>query len=147
MAVKPLTMKSVTLKFTDDGGTPVEFNCEVQSVVIDSAPGDEQRYATLCPDSNFVTSGTPTQTIALRGVQDWQATGLATFLYEALGKEVDFTFGPYGNAAPSEAEPHFTGTFLCNARPQIGGEAGTFAELDREYPIIGAVEMVTAATP
>ena len=46
----------------------------------------------------------------------WGATGTATVAY---------VYAPNGNATPSVAKPHFTGTATIGAKPPIGGDAGS----------------------
>lgn len=142
----PLAMRSISLKVGATGATPAqEVNCEVAEVVINDEAGDEERYDVLCPDASYVTNGPNAPTISIRGVQVWADPGLALFLWNSVGQVVDFVYAPFGNAAPSATEPHWVGSFSCNYRPQVGGEVGTFAEVDVEYPIVGSVELVTTA--
>ena len=145
---EPLAMRTISLKVAADPDTILadgqEINCEVAEVVLDDEAGDEQRYDVLCPDKSYVTTGPNTPTISIRGLQEWEL-GAAKFLWDSVGSEILFDYAPYGTAAPSAATPHFVGRFLNNRHPQVGGEVGTFAEIDLEYPIIGAVDMVTTA--
>jgi len=136
----PLAMKTISLKVGAAGIAPAqEVNCEVAEVVINDEAGDEERYDVLCPDVSYVTTGPNVPTIAIRGLQVWEDPGLANFLWDAVGTDVDFVYAPFGNPAPSATQPHFSGTFACTYRPQVGGEVGTFAEVDVEYPIVGSV--------
>jgi len=136
---EPLAMRSISLTFTPaGGGTPLEANCQVAEVVIDDEPGDEQRYDVLCPDTSYVMNGPNTPTISIRGLQVWGADGAAKLLWDAAPTgEVGFVYAPFGNAVATADEPHFSGTFLCNRKPQVGGEVGNFAEMDLEYPLVG----------
>jgi hypothetical protein len=144
---EPLAMKHISLKVIvgADAETGAEYNCELAEVVLEDEPGDEERYDVLCPDQSYVTYGPNAPTIQLRGVQKWDALGLATYLWNNVGSEIAFDYAPFGPAPASADAPHWTGVFLANRRPQVGGEVGTFAEIDLEFPIIGAVEMVTTA--
>jgi len=137
----PLAMKHISLTVGPDPGQ--EVNCEVAEVVLADEAGDEERYDVLCPDQSYVTNGPNVPTIAIRGLQVWEDPGLALFLWNNVGQIVDFVYAPYGNAVASATQPHFVGQFSCNYHPQVGGEVGTFAEVDVEYPIVGSVALVT----
>ena len=140
-----LAMKAISLTFTV-GGTTTEFACHLAEAIIDSEPGEESRYDVLCPDVSYVTSAPETQTLSLRGIQSWEAAGLARHLWNGYGTNVAFKYAPFGNLTASATQPHWSGTFYVNARPQVGGEVGTIAELEREYPIVGSVSLLETGT-
>ena len=132
----PLSMRTITLTFTGEApATPVEVNCQVAEVVIDDEPGDETRYDVLCEDTSYVTNSPSTPTLQIRGLQLWGTDGLARLLWDALGTDVGFAYAPFGNAPATADEPQWSGSIRVNRRPQVGGEVGTFAEVDVEYPI------------
>jgi hypothetical protein len=134
-----------TIKLTiGEEATAKDYACEVAEVVIADEAGDQQTYNVLCPDTSYVTTAPNSATISIRGLQEWES-GLASFLWENVGSEAAFVYAPYGNDAASASQPHFTGTMLISYRPQVGGEVGSYAEVDVEYPIIGTVTMVTTA--
>lgn len=60
--------------------------------------------------------------VELTCIQSYDATALYGALYDKAGKSVVMTYAPYGNAAPSATQPHFTVTAMIT-RPSLGNEA------------------------
>lgn len=82
-----------------------------------------------------------------------QSTASASFwrwCWEHQGEtDIAYTLAPHGNAAPSDAEPHFVGTLTVKNPPALGGEASTDPkssfQFDYEFPLDGKPTMDTGA--
>lgn len=60
----------------------------------------------------------------LTALSDFSAGSIWDTLWENSGAVIPYVFKPYGNAAASAAQPHFTGDCKVVAKPPIGGTAG-----------------------
>ncbi|NIL76792.1 hypothetical protein [Rhodococcus sp. B10] len=101
-------------------------------------------------DSDFITfanaaSGDTSQWF-LRGTMynDYASDSLWTKAWENSGQVVPFVIKPYGNAAPSEDQPHFRGDVKISRKPGVGGEANEAHETEIEWEIDGVPERVVA---
>lgn len=114
------------------------------------------KITTGAADSDFVTfaqaaaGGSRQYNLEITAVQDAVADTLWDLIWTVPGTEVDFTIAPYGNAVPSPAQPHFTGTAVV-AEPDgdlVGGEAdvSTTARMTVSvvWPLTGKPTRVTA---
>lgn len=93
------------------------------------------RLAPTDSDSDTVTFADA----AAGGSKDWHLAGTAvqdaatgtlwSKVFDESGTEVPYTFMPYGNAVPSETQPHFTGTVTIGAPDGdfLGGDANASA--------------------
>lgn len=64
-------------------------------------------------------------TFDIDSIQSTEPTAFWNYLWENAGTEgIAYVYAPHGNAVPTEAKPHFTGTLTLPAKPAIGGEAG-----------------------
>lgn len=76
-----------------------------------------------------------------------QSLDLASFwrmVWESTGTDVPFTLAPFGNTAPTEAQPHFIGTVTVGPKPTLGGEAGNSAfTFEVEWNVLNEPVMVT----
>lgn len=127
----PLFVKdaSVKLKLTA-GGTDVEYNCDVHSAIIETSPGDDVTYQTLCPDGTYTQKGSSTYVLHLTGVQDWDAAGLSRFLWDNAGELAEAIVQAHGAAqAIDTAHPGFSAQVVL-LEGDYGGEADTWAEFD-----------------
>lgn len=115
------------------GSPGTDYKCDVTSWTLQ--PGD--------PDTDTVTfcnpDGETPWTLALTFLQSTDSESLWTYIWENSGQEVAFTAAPWGNAEPSDDQPHFVGTVKIGPKPSIGGEAGssnTFTS-EVEWEVIG----------
>jgi hypothetical protein len=144
----PLFMRDVSLTFAlVSAGVRVEYNCDAHLAAIESAPGDDVSYATLCPEGSFSEIGRTTYALHVVAVQDWSDTGLARFLWDNEGAAADFQYQAHGATVdPSAAAPGMAGTVTLVA-PNYGGEAETYAELDVTMPCKSKPTIAVAAFP
>lgn len=133
VAAQPLFMKQAVLTLTFAGA--VDYACHVNRAELVPSPGKATTFTPLCPDGAVTEFGADTFVLALEGVQDWSADGLARLLWENAGDEIPFALNAYGTA-PAADTPSMTGTVVV-VRPPYGGSAEAFAELDLELPVVG----------
>ena len=82
--------------------------------------------------------------LEIEAVSDYGTSSLWAYLWDNAGTEVEFTFKPYGNASPTTAQPHFTGTATLGPKPSVGGEAGEVFTFEYRADVVGEPNKVTA---
>lgn len=128
--------KGKDLSLTIDG---VEVNVEATSVTLNNeeADTDAVTFAELA-------SGTPLQWfIEIEAVADYGTGSLWTTLWEKSGDDVAFVFKPYGNAAASATQPHFTGSATIVAKPPVGGTANEVFTFEARLDVVGEPSKVS----
>lgn len=110
-----------------------EVNADGTSIVLDNEEADDD--ATTFAD---LASGDPRQWFfQITAISDFSDTSFWTVLWDNAGEDLAFVFKPYGNAVPSAAQPHFTGTATVVAKPPIGGTAGETWTYEARLDVIG----------
>lgn len=136
-----LTARS--LKITVDGD---EYYTQVFAATVeaDDADSDSVTFA------EAAAGGARAYVLAMTITQDMAADSLWSILWDAAGSDVDVVMMPYGNAAPSATEPHFSMTASVR-EPNgtlLGGEADanplTRWDLEIEWPLLAKPTRVTA---
>ncbi len=89
-------------------------------------------YPVLAPVGSIQDVDNPIWTLQLVGLQDWQTGGLAKYLMDHAGEEIDVTLVPQA----TDTWPEATATVIAMA-PPFGGTAGEFAEFDLTLPVVG----------
>lgn len=118
----------------------VEVNAEGTAVVLDNEEA-EQEAVTFAE----VGAGDTRQWFfTLTAIGDYSAGSVWDTLWENSGATVPFVFKPYGNAAATTAQPHFTGNATVIAKPPIGGSAGETWTFEARLDVDGVPTRVTA---
>lgn len=151
MAGNPLFMRDVSLTLTIGADPALEVNCDVHTVEVETTPGDEVQYVTLCPDGTFSEVGRSSYALHITAAQDWAADGLARVLWDNEGELAEFRYQAHGSDvagadAPSDSAPGMMGEIRLVA-PTYGGEADAFAELEVTLPCTTKPQLVTSAFP
>lgn len=121
----------------------VEYACDVNTVEILSAAGDQVTYQTLCPNGTLTQIGPSTYSVHLKGVQDWGTDGLSAFLWNQAGKTARLVANAHGTAAAyAPATPGFDCSVVL-VEGAYGGEAGKWAEFDVEFPCTVRPTLIT----
>lgn len=110
-ASRSIQGKSLTLEI---GG--VEYQPDLSNIVLDNEEADTDTV--FFGDTNsrqYFFEATVRQSVATASL--WR------YIWENEGDEVNFTFNVEGNVTPTADSPHFTGTLVIPAPPQLGGEA------------------------
>ena len=111
------------------GGTT--FTNQVWKVTLEpDTPIVQQR--TLVPDGTISDVDSSTWVMQMTGLQDYETSGLADFLRDNAGLTVAYEYAPRAGSGKAK----WTGTLIVK-HPPIGGEQGSFAEMELEFPIIG----------
>jgi len=133
----PQLLKVIT--FTLDGE---DFSMDALDVEVVPEAGDIQTVRTLDGVSHS-DAESETWGLRVRAVIDWDTTrpGLAYFLYNNRGTQVDFTFRK-DTAAISTANPMVTGTVTC-VPISYGGNGNEYAEAEVVLPIDGTPALDT----
>lgn len=129
--------KGKDLSLTIDGE---EVNLEGTSALLENeeADTDAVTFAELA-------SGTPLQWFfTINAVADYGTGSLWSTLWDNAGDTVPYVLKPYGNATPTTAQPHFTGTCTINAKPPIGGTANEVFTFEARLDVVGEPTRVTA---
>jgi hypothetical protein len=99
----------------------VEVNCVSTSIVLDNdkAEADRVTFADVIAGLDrqwfFTVNGYPDYSSGTFWSWLWEQPAFTPFPY---------VFKPYGNAAASAAQPHFTGSVTIDQKPPLGGDAG-----------------------
>lgn len=128
--------KGKDLSLTIDG---VEVNLEATSVTLNNeeADTDAVTFAELA-------SGTPLQWFfEIEAVADYGTGSFWSTLWDNSGSTVAFVFKPYGNAAASADQPHFTGNATILAKPPVGGAANEVFTFEARLDVDGEPAKVT----
>jgi len=89
-------------------------------------------YPTLAPTGALQDVDQPVWTLQLVGVQDWATGGLAKYLTDNHGTEIDIVLVPQA----TDTWPQASVTVLAMAVP-FGGTSGEYAEFDVTLPVVG----------
>lgn len=110
-----------------------EINLEATSVVLQNEEADSDAVTFA-----EVSSGAAVQWFfEITATSDYGDASFWTLLWDNSGADVPFVFKPYGNAAPTTAQPHFTGTATVVSKPPIGGEAGAVFTFETRLDVVG----------
>lgn len=82
--------------------------------------------------------------ISLTALGDYSAGSIWSLLWENSGQVIPFVAKPYGNAAASASQPHFTGNAKVIAKPPIGGTAGETWTYEARLDVQGVPTRVIA---
>jgi hypothetical protein len=108
---------TLTLKI----GTPaVDYKGDLTSYLLDpqDADGDVVTFGD-------VANGSPAEWhITGTATQDTTAASFWDMVWTKSGQTVAFILAPFGNATPTAAQPHFSGSLVIGRKPPVGGEAG-----------------------
>lgn len=122
----------------------VEYNCDATSIVFVNEEADNDTV-TFC---DAAAGGAYEWKCNITALQSTDADALHTFIWANSGTTVAFVFGPHGNATPTVAQPHFTGSItIPNKKPDVGGEADSTWTFEMELPVNGALTRKTAVGP
>ncbi len=103
------------------GSPPVEYKADISASTITN----EEKSADVTTFADVVAGDDRDYFLNFSAIQSTDAASLWDYVWENAGLEaVAYTYAPHGNAAPSAAEPHFTGTLTIGPAPTLGGEAG-----------------------
>lgn len=118
-------------------GTEEEFAMQIKSATVTPEVEAEDDEEVL---SGAIVAGEETHTATLAGnfFQDISADGFTTWTWDNRGVEMPFTYIPNSAAARG-----ITG--VCKIRATvIGGDVGTKARADFEFPCVGFPDLVDA---
>lgn len=118
----------------------VEFNADGTAVVLDNEEGDTDSVTF----AEVGAGDTRQWFFQLTALGDYAAGSIWDTLWENSGATVPFVFKPYGNAAATAAQPHFTGDCTVIAKPPIGGTAGETWTFEARLDVDGVPTRVIA---
>lgn len=118
----------------------IEYNMDLTSIVLQNEESDDE--ATTFAD--LAAGGAVQWFFEIEAVSDYSNSSFWSFLWDNAGdSDVPFTFAPYGNATPSTAQPHFTGTLNVGAQPPVGGTANEVFTFEVRLDVNGTPTKVT----
>lgn len=97
-----------------------------------------QTLRTLVPDGVIQDVDSTAWTLQISAVQSWETGGLANILHANVGTAVTVTFAPKKGVG----KKLFTFDVIA-VDPPVGGEAGSFAILELELPVVGGITVGT----
>lgn len=99
----------------------VEVACVSTSVNLDNEPAPDD----LVTFADVIAGDDKRWFFTVAGYPDYAAGSFWSLLWDtAAFTPIAYVFKPYGNAAASTAQPHFTGSVTVDRKPPIGGDAG-----------------------
>jgi hypothetical protein len=119
-------LRDALIKF---GSTTYSNQCTKIRLVPDT-PIQQKR--TLVPDGQVADVDSPTWTMELEGLQDWETGGLAAWFNSVAGTSQTFTVAPRTGSGKKQA----TGSVII-VNPPFGGEQGEWSEMEMEFPVVG----------
>lgn len=99
----------------------VEVNLEATSIVLQNEEADEDAITF----AELANGSAVTWFFQITATSDYGAGSFWDTCWQNAGKEVPYTFKPYGNEVASATQPHFTGNCTVAAKPPVGGDAGS----------------------
>lgn len=137
----PLHAKRLKLiEFSLDGN---QFECQVQSWVLDLGEEDGDRLYSFCPDGETVEETDPDPTLELKFYADWRSAGVSRWLWQNRGTTVDFVLDHH----PDVAAEHITWTGQVYIKaPPAGGEARETEMSEVTLQVIG-IPVMTEEVP
>lgn len=117
-----------------------EVNLEATAVTLtnEDADTDAATFAEIAAGANVQWY------FEITATSDYGAGSFWSFLWDNSGADVAFVFKPYGNAAATAAQPHFTGTATVVTKPPVGGTAGEVFTFDTRLDVVGEPNRVIA---
>lgn len=132
-----------TWKLAEGATAAVEYDTDLKKVEITSEDKDDSDLtfaeAALGDLKDF--------TLAITALQRTVTGSLWRFLWDNPGAEIDIVYGPSGNAAATEAKPHFAMRVKNGGKPTVGGEARKTKDrysFDHELEVLDGPHLVTA---
>jgi hypothetical protein len=113
---------------------------EVCAETTEAQLGNEDADADQVTFADVANGNDRTWTFDVTGVADYAQGSLWSLIWDT-GRFVPV---PYGDADPSPEQPHFTGSVLVEARPPIGGAAGSIWTFEAKLVCTGAPVRVTS---
>ena len=133
-------IKGKALLFEIDG---TERACDVTSINLANEEAADQDAVTFCEAS---AGSSVDWYLEVSAITSTDADSFWTFLWDNSGDTgVSVTFAPWGNAVPTEAQPHFEGTCTLPSPPSLGGDAGATWTFDVRIDLDDAPTKVTTA--
>lgn len=139
-------MAITQLGFTDGaevslkvGGT--EYNMELKNARFENQDG-EAKFVTFASSA----AGDGLWKFIATAFQSFRTASFWSFVDSNAGGPAEITLTPYGNAVPTEDEPHFVATATIARRPNIGGAAKSEFDFEVEWELVDPPVKVTAPT-
>ena len=132
--------------FTKGRGLYLTFSgVQVCASLTDALLGNEAADDDMVTFADVANGTDRVWAFSITGVADYAQGSLWSLLWDT-GKyvPVPYVFKPYGNAAATAAQPHFTGDVLVDAKPPIGGSADAFWKFDARLVCTAPPLRVTA---
>lgn len=130
--------RQLSLLFAD-GTTPIvdgiEVRCDSTSIVLDSEPAD----ADLVTFADVLNGNDRRWFITITALPDYADGTFWSLLWATPPFEwLQYRFDPYGvGDLPTPSHPVFTGSAYVDAKPALGGDAGTAWTYDARLTCIG----------
>lgn len=134
MTVNHRKIKQIQFSVTPESGTPLDFECQIQSWTLTPPQEDGERFYTQCPDGEFVEDTEPTWSLELTFFSDWKLDGISDFLAAHAGELATFTLDHH----PDQADEHVQWAGQLKLKcPPIGGAARATEQQTVTMPCIG----------
>jgi len=118
-----------------------DYACDATMVELSlgDAPGDVQTFCEVRVGGEW--------SLQLEGIVSGDAASLYQILWANFGTEVAFTIAPGGNATPTTALPHYTGTVIFDELPPLSLATNEIAKFSVTLSVKSAVHTPSATPP
>lgn len=120
------------------GTTDYACDATMVELSLDDAPGDVQTFCEYRVGGQWK--------LTLEGITSGDAASLYQVIWANFGTKVAFTVAPGGNATPTTALPHYTGTVVFTQLPPLSLSTNEMVKFSVELIVDNAVH-TPAATP
>lgn len=135
--------EDIVAKFTLDPNPAIDFHGDIKNVEIEHADKDDA-------DLTFeeaASGDTQDSIVKVTAISSLDPTSFWRWCWDNAGAEVEFVWGPRGNAVPTEDKPHFEMIVKIPGKPGISQEAKRTKErgdFEIELEVIEGPELIEA---
>lgn len=130
-------IKGQALTLEIDGA---DYAADISSAVLDN----EEASSDVVTFADVASGGGRQFFITTTAVQSTDADSFWSTIWDHSGQIVNYTFAVHGNAVPTPAQPHFTGTVKIPPKPKLGGDANTTYTFESRFDCQEVPTKVTA---
>jgi hypothetical protein len=118
-----------------------DYSCDVTGVelTLNDAPGDVQTFCEVRVGGEWM--------LKLDGITSGDTGSLYQLLFANFGTQVAFTIAPQGNASPTSAAPHYTGTVIFNELPPLSLTSNEVVKFSVSLKVLNSVHTPSATPP
>ena len=99
-------------------GSDIAMDASSITLSNEDKDGEVRTFADITPPKQWY--------FEIEAIQSTDTSSFWSALWDLDGQEgIPYVFKPHGNASPTSAQPHFSGTVTIKGKPPVGGSADT----------------------